>query len=60
MKKHLHLVDLEHIAKYINNGNNNPEVVLDILYEHACELRLICLINAIELYWQSRDEKEIN
>lgn len=52
-----HLIDLEHVAKHIDNSNSDKEIVLDILYEHACELRLTCLIEAIELYWQSDADK---
>jgi hypothetical protein len=52
-----HLVDLQHIANCIENDNASTDVVLDILYEHACEFRLTVLIEAIELYWQAKADQ---
>lgn len=45
-----HIIDLE----YLMGEFNNDEVVLDALYEHACELRITALITAIEMYWATQ------
>jgi hypothetical protein len=52
-----HLVDLGHIANYIKNGGASEDAVLDILYEHACELKLTALIEAIEMYWRIKADQ---
>jgi hypothetical protein len=44
-----HIIDLEYLSK-----QNNQEAVLDVLFEHACELGIDCLVMAIESYWESK------
>jgi hypothetical protein len=45
-----HIIDLKHLSE-----QENKEVVLDVLYEHACELHMDCLITAIENYWENKE-----
>lgn len=43
-----HIIDLEYLQQF---GN---EAVLEALYEHACELQIVSLIDAIDEYWKTR------
>ncbi len=46
-----HLVDLEYLQERFDD-----EAVLSALYEHACELKIVALIDAIEMYWGMKEE----
>ena len=52
-----YLIDLESIASSIENNSLDRNEVLDILYEKAMDLGLSALIEAIELYWQSKADQ---